>query len=93
MNQAKLRSYHTSPKYKYGFQVPKNYDEAIKLDNKFGNNKWKEATNIEMGSMEDYEVFDNAGHTPKVCISKDIRKFKHILYSTSSTMVGIKLKW
>jgi hypothetical protein len=32
VNQAKLRSYDTAPKYKNVFEVPRAYDQAIKLD-------------------------------------------------------------
>jgi hypothetical protein len=31
-NQAKLRSFKTAPKYMYGFEVPRDYDQAIRLD-------------------------------------------------------------
>jgi hypothetical protein len=31
-NQAKLRSFRTAPKYIYGFEVPRYYDQAIRLD-------------------------------------------------------------
>ena len=44
VNQAKLQSYKHSTKYKYGFQVPRNYANAIELDLKFGNNRWCDAT-------------------------------------------------
>ena len=34
VNQAKLRSYHYTPKYKFGLCIPMNYDQTIK-------NGWK----------------------------------------------------
>ena len=37
VKQAKLRSFWISPQYKYGFEVPKNYKHAEKLDKKNGN--------------------------------------------------------
>ena len=44
VKQAKLRSYNTAPKYKYGFEVPRNYEHATELDRRNNNNnKWKEA--------------------------------------------------
>jgi hypothetical protein len=36
-NQAKLRSFRTAPKHKYGFEVPRNYNHAIQLDERNGN--------------------------------------------------------
>ena len=41
VKQAKLRSNNYSPKYMFGFEVPRNYDNALELDKKNGNNKWK----------------------------------------------------
>jgi hypothetical protein len=32
VNQAKLRSYNTAPWYKYGFEVPKTYEQSLHLD-------------------------------------------------------------
>jgi hypothetical protein len=40
VNQAKLRSYNTAPRYKYGFEVPRTYDQALRLDQKNGNTLW-----------------------------------------------------
>ena len=38
-NQAKLQSFHTMSKYMYGFEVPTNYNHAMKLDARNGNTK------------------------------------------------------
>ena len=62
INQAKLCSYRTAPTYKYGFEVPKNYDHACRLDDKFGTSRWKEAVIKELGQLDEYEVFDDLGH-------------------------------
>ena len=49
-NQAKLRSYRTAPKYKFGYQHPRNndYEHALSLDKHNGNNKWAEAIKLEI---------------------------------------------
>ena len=39
VKQANLRSFRVSPQYKYGFEVPKNFKHAEKLDKKNGNTK------------------------------------------------------
>ena len=57
INQAKLRSYNTAPKYKYGFQVPKNYKEAKRLDEMNGNTKWQDAIDLELAQLDEYETF------------------------------------
>ncbi len=61
VNQAKLKSFHQSKRFKYGVEVPKNYDDAIRLDKLNGHNKWKEAIDYEIGCMNDYEVFKDNG--------------------------------
>jgi hypothetical protein len=57
INQAKLRSFHTAPRYKCGFEVPRNYQHAVKLDKPNGNTKWVDAINVETQVMKDYQVF------------------------------------
>ena len=61
VNQAKLRSYRTAPKYKYGYQVPHDYAQAVKLDEKAGNTKWQDATKLEMGQLDEYDTFKDHG--------------------------------
>jgi hypothetical protein len=60
-NQAKLRSYNSAPKYKYGFEVPRDYKHAIWLDKRNGNTKWFDATKLEMSQLDDYSTFRDAG--------------------------------
>ena len=67
-NQARLRSYRTSPKFKYGFEIPRNYSHALELDKRNGNTKWYEANNKELDTMYSYEVFEDRGlkgHIPQ----------------------------
>jgi hypothetical protein len=47
-NQAKLRSFRLAPKYKYGFEIPRDYKHAMELDKKHGTTRWVDATNLEM---------------------------------------------
>jgi len=60
-NQAKLRSYNSAPKFKYGFEVPRDYKHAIWLDKRNGNSKWAEATQLEMTQLDDYSTFKDVG--------------------------------
>ena len=50
----------------YGFQVPRNHDQAMDLDAKNGNNKWCESEEIEISQIFEYEAFENKGrgYTP-----------------------------
>ena len=57
MKQAKLKSFRISPRYKYGFEVPKNYKHAEKLDKKNGNTKWMDSNKLEHKQLDDYDIF------------------------------------
>ena len=59
--QAKLHSLKYSPKYKYGFEVPKNYKNAERLDIKNGNDDWMDANKLEHEQLKDYGVFTDKG--------------------------------
>jgi hypothetical protein len=61
IKQAKMKSYHQSPKYKLGYRIPKDYEEALKLDELNQNTKWEDATITEMRQLKEYECFIDAG--------------------------------
>jgi hypothetical protein len=61
VKQAKLRSFRVSPKYKYGFSIPRNCKEAIEFDVRNGNTKWQDANRLEHGQLSEYKVFLNKG--------------------------------
>ena len=60
-NQAKLRSFRTSPRYKYGYEIPRDYDHATTLDRRNGNTKWTDATALEMAQLHEYTTFIDHG--------------------------------
>ena len=66
VNQAKLKSYRHGPKYKYGYEVPRNYDHAVELDRAAGNTKWQDAVKLEMRQLDDYDTFKNWGRNVKM---------------------------
>jgi hypothetical protein len=51
VKQAKMKSYHQSPKYKFGYRIPKDYEEALKLDELNQNTKWEDATITKMSQL------------------------------------------
>jgi hypothetical protein len=61
VKQAKMKSYSQSPKYKFGYRIPKDYKEALKLDELNQNTKWENATITEMSQLKEYECFIDAG--------------------------------
>jgi hypothetical protein len=61
IKQAKMKSYRQSLKYKFGYRIPKDYEEALKLDEHNQNAKWKDATITMMSQLKEYECFIDAG--------------------------------
>ena len=61
VKQSKLHSLKYSPKYKYGFEVPRNYADAERLDKKNDNHNWMKANELEHEQLKEYEVFTNKG--------------------------------
>jgi hypothetical protein len=56
-----MKSYHQSPKYKFGYRIPKDYEDALKLDELNQNTKWKDAMVTEMSQLKEYKCFIDAG--------------------------------
>ena len=71
-NQIKLRSYHYTPKYKFGFCIPMNYDQALKMDERNNNHKWRDCTRLELTQLDEYKTFTDRSKdgTPPVGYKK-----------------------
>jgi hypothetical protein len=79
--QAYLRSFRSAPKYKYGFEVPKNYEDAIRLDKINGNNKWMDAIKTELGQIDEYNTFKDFGHKDKVRPPEGFKRIRvHLIF-------------
>ena len=52
-----------SRKYKHGWEVPRDYAHALQLDTQNGNNKWKDAIDLEIEHIKEYQVFKDDGRT------------------------------
>ena len=59
----KYRQAKASRKYKHGWDVPRDYAHAIQLDIQNGNNKWKDAIDLEIELIKEYQVFEDYGRT------------------------------
>jgi len=59
---AKLRRPTTRVKFKYGYEVPKDFRHAVDTDQCNDNTLWQDATKLELESMEAYQVFKDHGH-------------------------------
>jgi hypothetical protein len=81
VNQAKLRSFNTAPRYKYGFEVPRNYDHAMRLDQKNKNSLWKDAVATELQQINDYKTFIDKGHHTKTAPPAGYKKIHvHLVF-------------
>ena len=67
-NQVKLRSYRTSPRYKFGYELPRNndYNHAIELDKRNGNTLWRDSIKLEIDQQNDYSTYEDLGPNGKV---------------------------
>ena len=73
MKQAKLKLFWISPRYKYGFEVPKNFKDPKKLDKKNGNTKIMGSNKLEYKQLDNYDVFIDKGKFAGCRIPKGFR--------------------
>jgi hypothetical protein len=62
INQVKLWSYCTAPRYKYGYKISQDFMHAKRLDDHNGNKQWQEATSFELAQLQEYDTFKDYGH-------------------------------
>jgi hypothetical protein len=81
VNQAKLRSYRTAPQYKYGFELPKNFPHAVRLDERNGNTRWQDAVRLEREQIDEYETFKDLGHKSVTKAPEGYKKIRvHLVF-------------
>jgi hypothetical protein len=79
-NQAKLRSFRTAPRYMYGFEIPRDYSHAVRLDLQNGHTKWQDSTVLKMAQLAEYDVFTDKGIDGDP--GKDFKKILvHLVYA------------
>ena len=61
LKKSKYRQAKASRKYKHGWEVPRDYAHALQLDIHNGNKKWKEAIDLEIEQIKEYQVFKDFG--------------------------------
>ena len=77
-NQAKLRSFHHSPVYKFGVQVPRNHAEAMELDKRDGTTLWADAEAKELNQIDEYNTFTDLGKGARPANHRKIKV--HMVY-------------
>jgi hypothetical protein len=62
VNQSRIKATCNAPRYKFGYHIPHNYNQAMQFDLKNGNTLWQEATDLEMSQLAEYDTFRDLGH-------------------------------
>jgi hypothetical protein len=57
VNQSRIKATRNAPRYKFGYRIPHNYNEAMQFDLKNGNTLWREATDLEMLQLAEYDSY------------------------------------
>jgi hypothetical protein len=81
VNQSHIKATRNAPRYKFSYCIPHNYDEAMQFDLKNGNTLWREATNLEMSQLVEYDTFRDLGHKYTAPPSTGYKKIPtHLVY-------------
>jgi len=59
--QAKLHLFRTKPIYMYGFEAPRNHEQAMAIDRLNGNTKFADAENAEIFMIDEFSTFEDLG--------------------------------
>ena len=86
VKQSRIRQVRASAQYQHGFQVPKDYNDAMRLDKENGNTHWQDAMDLELTQIHEYKVFKDTGkaqfHNGKVVIPDGFQKIRvHFVYA------------
>ena len=61
LKKLKYTQAKASRRYKHGWEVPRDYGHALQLDVQNGNNKWRDAIDLEIEQIKEYQVFIDHG--------------------------------
>ena len=60
-NQAKLKSFRTKKVYKFGVEIPRHHNDAVRLDKANRNTLWADAEKKEINQIDEYQTFIDKG--------------------------------
>jgi hypothetical protein len=81
VNQSCIKATRNAPRYKFGYRIPRNYNEAMQFDLKNGNTLWQEATDLEMSQLAEYDTFRDLGHKDTAPPPTGYKKIRtHLVY-------------
>ena len=86
VKQSRIRQVRASARYQPGFQVPKGYNDAIRLDKENRNRHWQDAMDLELTQIHEYKVFKDTGkaqfHNGKLVTHDGFQKIRvHFVYA------------
>ena len=86
VKQSRIRQVRASARYQHGFQVPKDYNDAMRLDKENGNTHWHDAMDLELTQIHEYKVFKDTGkakfHNGQVVTPDGFQKIRvHFVYA------------
>ena len=86
VKQSRIRQVRASARYQHGFQVPKDYNDAMRLDKENGHTHWQDAMDLELTQIHEYKVFKDTGkakfHNGKVVTPDGFQKIRvHFVYA------------
>jgi hypothetical protein len=62
VNQSRIKATRDAPRYKFGYRIRCNYEEAMQFALKNGKTLCQEATYLEMLQLAEYDTFRDLGH-------------------------------
>ena len=86
VKQSRIRQVRASARYQHGFQVPKDYNDAIRIDKENSNTQWQDAMDLELTQIHEYKVFKDTGkaqfYNGKVVTPDGFQKIRvHFVYA------------
>ena len=86
VKQSRIRQVRASARYQHGFQVPKDYNDAIRPDKENSNTHWQDAMDLELTQIHEYKVFKDTGkaqfHNGKAITPDGFQKIRvHFVYA------------
>ena len=61
VKQSRIHQARASARYQHGFQVPKDFNDAISLDKENSNTHWQDEMDLELTQIHEYKVFKDTG--------------------------------
>ena len=86
VKQSRIHQVRASARYQHGFQVPKDFNDAISLDKENSNTHWQDEMDLELIQIHEYKVFKDTGkaqfHDGKAVTPDGFQKIRvHFVYA------------